>query len=132
MKIWFGYGSEHSANLVMIGTFKDIGDAQEALDLLNEATEIARADEQDGLLDPSTVSKKFSPRQMAFFKQRNLPMNYGDPEQLLYDFSARREGERVVVTTDEYDVQAMLKVLLHKGAKIEVYSAHDHPGQHGR
>jgi hypothetical protein len=132
MKIWFGYGSEHSANLVIIGRFKDAGDAQEALGLLEEATEIARADEEDGLLDPSTVSKKFSPRQMAFFEKRSLPMNYGDPEQLLYDFSAKRDEDRVVITTDEYDVQAMLKVLLHKGAKIEVYSAHDHPGGYGR
>jgi hypothetical protein len=40
----------------------------------------------------------------------------------------RRDGSSIVVTTDETDVQALLKVLLDKGARIEVYSAHDYPG----
>lgn len=28
MKIWQGYGAEHSLNLVIVGTFKDVGDAE--------------------------------------------------------------------------------------------------------
>ena len=28
MKIWNGYGSEHSMNLVMIGRFKTVGEAE--------------------------------------------------------------------------------------------------------
>jgi hypothetical protein len=67
MKVWFGYGSEHSANLVMIGEFKTAEDAQTALDLLNEATQIAREDEENGLLDAGKVATRFTPNQMAFF-----------------------------------------------------------------
>ena len=29
MKLWYGYGSEHSNNLVMIGQFKSVEDAEE-------------------------------------------------------------------------------------------------------
>ncbi|EUA59807.1 hypothetical protein I550_2955 [Mycobacterium intracellulare 1956] len=32
-----------------------------------------------------------------------------------------------MITTDESDVQALLKVLLDGGARVEVYSAHDYP-----
>ena len=32
MKIWYQHGSEHSANLVMIGHFKDASDATKAKD----------------------------------------------------------------------------------------------------
>ena len=45
MKVWIGYGSEHSANLVIIGKFASGKKANAALALLNEATRIAREDE---------------------------------------------------------------------------------------
>ena len=31
MKLWMGYGSEHSANLVMLGKFKSAEDATDFL-----------------------------------------------------------------------------------------------------
>ena len=34
MKIWQSFGSEHSSNLVMIGHFKNVADAQEAQKLI--------------------------------------------------------------------------------------------------
>lgn len=33
MKVWYAYGSEHSANLVMIGHFKSVHDAEETKNL---------------------------------------------------------------------------------------------------
>ena len=38
MKIWNSYGSEHSANLVMIGTFKDATSAEKAKEIIDEIT----------------------------------------------------------------------------------------------
>ena len=37
------------------------------------------------------------------------------------------EDDKVVVTTNESDVSAFLKVMIDKGARVEVYSAHDYP-----
>jgi hypothetical protein len=54
-------------------------------------------------------------------------------EQFAYDVSTKVENKDVVVTTEEIDVSAFLKVLLDKGARVEVYSAHNYPGTgHGR
>jgi len=39
MKIWRGYGSEHSSNLVMIGRFKTVGDAEAAKRIIDRLAE---------------------------------------------------------------------------------------------
>lgn len=130
MKIWYGYGSEHSANLVLIGHFDSADKAQAALELLNEAAAVARADDDDGLLQPGR--REFSERQMELFRRKSLSVNYGDPEQFLSDYNARRVGNQVVITTEENDINAFLKVLLHEGGKIEVYSAHNYASPYGR
>ena len=132
MKIWYGFGSEHSANLVMVGTFKSDEIAQKALDLLNEAASIARNDEVSGHITAGEITNTFSDGIMELFHRTNLSLNYGDPEELLYDFDARRTGNKIVITTEELGVNVFLKVFLHGNAKIEVYSAHDHGGPYGR
>jgi translation initiation factor 2B subunit (eIF-2B alpha/beta/delta family) len=43
------------------------------------------------------------------------------------------EGSKVILTTDESDVSAFLKVMFDQGARIEIYSAHSHPDtEYGR
>jgi hypothetical protein len=49
-------------------------------------------------------------------------------EQFAYEVYVKVEGSDVVLTTEELDISAFLKVMFHHGARIEVYSAHDHPG----
>lgn len=39
----------------------------------------------------------------------------------------------MILTTDESEVSAFLKVMIQKEAKVEVYSAHDYPDtEYGR
>ena len=52
----------------------------------------------------------------------------GELEQFAYEVNMKVEGEKLIVTTDELDIAAFLKVLFLRGARIELYSAHDHPG----
>jgi hypothetical protein len=133
MKIWTGYGSEHSANLVIIGKFESAKVAQEALDLLNEATRIATADEAAGHIKLGSPATKFSDAMMKLFTERNfMAFGHNDPEQLLYEYSASRDNDKVVIKTEEHDINAFIKILLDGRAKIEVYSAHNHDGPYGR
>ena len=44
MKLWMGYGSEHSANLVMLGKFKS---AEDATDFLAELEKLERLIQED-------------------------------------------------------------------------------------
>ena len=45
MKVWFGFGSEHSANLVIIGEFKSPHDAAEMHSIIDHFTAAAKADQ---------------------------------------------------------------------------------------
>ncbi|MGQ4364262.1 DUF6375 family protein [Streptomyces sp. SAS_272] len=129
MKVWYGYGTEHSMNLVMIGRFKDATAAERAHTVIKEFTKALQAEEEAGRLIVGEPDDRFSDEVLKLLSDLNLhSIGPRELEQFLYDLTMRREGDSIVVTTDETDVQALLKVLLDKGARIEVYSAHDYPG----
>jgi hypothetical protein len=132
MKIWNGYGSEHSANLVIIGKFATASAAGENLALLNDAIAVAQSDYDSGQFESATRKNELSEGMMDLFRRTQLALGYADPEQFLYDFNATLEGDKVVITTNELEINALIKVLLHGSAKIEVYSAHEHDSIYGR
>jgi len=124
MKIWKGYGSEHSMNLVMIGRFKENKDAEEAKELIEELAKIVNLDEED----QSISSNRYSERMMEFFKSANLyTIGPEELEQFIYDVRTEVNNNEVIITTDESEISAFMKVLLEKGARIEMYSAHNYP-----
>jgi Family of unknown function (DUF6375) len=63
-----------------------------------------------------------------FFKNTNL-YSIGPPEleQFNYDVHVEQKANTLILTTDESEVSAFLKLLIERGAKVEVYSAHDYP-----
>lgn len=129
MKVWYGYGTEHSMNLVMIGRFEDATTAERAHVLIKELTTALQAEEEAGRLTVGEPNDRYSDEVLKLLSDLNIhSIGPRELEQFLYDLDVRRDGDSIVVTTDETDVQALLKVLLDKGARIEVYSAHDHPG----
>ena len=128
MKAWLGYGSEHSANLVMIGKFENKEDARRTNDLLQQLIAQARSDEEAGLIDPQGETERFSEAMLKLLASANLyALGPSELQQLNYHFDATVNGSSIVIKTDEVDVSALLKVFIRKGARVEVYSAHDYP-----
>jgi hypothetical protein len=128
MKVWSGYSSEHSANLVMIGKFKSGQDANETNELLRKLIEQAGGDQHAGLINVQGQTERFSDGMMKLLSNANIyVLAPSELEQFNYEHDIRVEGGSVVVRTDEIDVSALLKVLIMRGARVEVYSAHDHP-----
>lgn len=127
MKIWSGYGSEHSMNLVMIGSFKQASDAEEARDLIGQISELAQNEPNRSFNDDPRESR-FSDKVLDFFMKANL-MTIGpsELEQFSYDVSVEREDNTLVLRTDEVDVSAFLKLLIDRGARVEIFSAHEYP-----
>lgn len=127
MKFWKGYGSEHSANLVMIGHFKDARDAEEARKLLEQLIGQVMQDTNQGGSD-WPPRDRFTDTMLEFLMKTNfVSLRPEEIEQFLYDIQVKVGGNKIVITTDEIDVSAFLKVLIQKGARVEVYSAHDYP-----
>jgi len=129
MKIWHGYGSEHSMNLVMIGQFKSMEDAkkvQKAMDLL--------AKELTDKVEVGRPMNRYGNDVLELLGKINCHiLAPSELEQFLYEFTSKVEGEKVILTTEESDISAFIKLMINEGAKIEVFSAHDYPdAEYGR
>ena len=129
MKIWRGYGSEHSMNLVMIGQFKSVDDAKKTKQTIDQLTE-KLADK----IEVGRTRNRFEDEVFAFLKDANIyTLGPLELEQFLYDVSTRIEEDKLILTTDESEVSAFMKLMIDRGAKIEIFSAHDYPdAEYGR
>lgn len=127
MKLWNSYGSEHSANLVLIGRFKDAITAEEAKDAIEEAMQFF----QDRDFDP--YADAYSDEASALL--RKLKVHSVSPSELSQfhgSFDITQKNDKLVITSDD-ELIPFLKFMIDRGAKVEMYSAHDHPNEeHGR
>jgi len=114
-------------NLVMIGSFKQANDAEEARDLIAQLSELAQNEPNRSFNDDPRESR-FSEGILDFFMKANL-MTIGpsELEQFSYDVSIERKDNTLVLKTDEADVSAFLKLLIDRGARVEIFSAHEYP-----
>lgn len=122
MKIWNSYGTEHSLNLVIIGRFKEDREAERfegALSRISEFLENNSEFEQE--ID------RFDDKTFEFLAKENLyslsPQQLG---HLVCDVRVSRDGKDIHIWSDD-DVNAFISLLVHNGAKVEVFSAHDYP-----
>ena len=128
MKIWNGYGSEHSMNLVLIGRFKQAQDAEKAEKDINKLSTQAAKDECYTIPFNAPENQRFSDDMLSLL--RSLKLNVlgpSDLSQLISDHHLSRDGDRIKITTDEAEVSAFVKLFIEAGAKVEVFSAHDYP-----
>lgn len=129
MKVWQGYGTEHSMNLVMIGRFDEATEAETALDVIKQAIAVVQTEENEGRLVVGDPVDRYSDEMLRAVSELRMH-NIGprELEQFLYDVTVERHGDRIVFRTDEVEMQAFVKLLLTHGAKVEMFSAHDYPG----
>jgi hypothetical protein len=134
MKIWHQHGSEHSANLVMIGHFEDATEAIKAKEIIDAITKQVAEDQEKGTLVLGAPSERYGKEMLDLLGRLNVSsIGPRELEQFLYDVSVKVEGSKMIFMTDEVDISAFLKVMFDRGARIEVYSAHDHPNtKYGR
>jgi hypothetical protein len=125
MKIWNGYGSEHSMNLVMIGHFKSEDDAKKTQEIIEKLSV-----ELSGKIDIGTNQENFGSEIRDILKAADCYfLSPGELEHFLYDTHTRVEGDKIILETDETEVSAFFKLMMYKGAKVEVYSAHHYPDE---
>jgi hypothetical protein len=129
MKVWYGHASEHSMNLVMIGNFKNARDASTAKEIIEWLTKQVETDDKAGLMESGGRTDHFTDGMLDLLRKVSIhSLGPAEMEQFSYDVTVKVDDEKLIMTTDEVDVSAFLKVLLDKGARVEVYSAHDYPG----
>jgi len=123
MKIWNSYGSEHSANLVMIGTFKDVPSAEKAKSILDKIGDFVANSDED-----FEHSDRYSDAALELLKTVGFySVSPAELGQFRYDVRPELKGDKIVVNTDEIEISALLKIMVENGARVEVYSAHNYP-----
>ncbi|ELY4300514.1 DUF6375 family protein [Cronobacter turicensis] len=128
MKIWNGYGSEHSMNLVLIGKFKQEQDAEKVEKDIKTLSTQAEKDECHSIPFYEPENQRFSDEMLALLCSLKLhTLGPTDLGQLVSDHYLDREGDRITITTDEAEVSAFVKLFVEAGAKVEIFSAHDYP-----
>ncbi|WP_369324919.1 DUF6375 family protein [Burkholderia cepacia] len=128
MKIWNGYGSEHSMNLVLIGRFKREQDAEKVEKDVDRLSAQASKDESHTIAFDEPEDQRFSDDMLSLLRSLKLnTLGPADLGQLVSEHHLRRDGDRITITTDEAEVSAFVKLFIEAGAKVEVFSAHDYP-----
>ena len=123
MRIWHSFGSEHSMDLVLVGRFETVSDAETAVERMEALKVLAEAEwsddswqRQDELLPEALTDE--------LIKLRLYEMGRWDVDNYAYDHTIKRSGSTVQIRTEESEVQGFLKVLIHLGARVEVFSRH--------
>ena len=120
MKIWRTFGTEHSMNLVLIGRFKEIRNAEDAKRSIDRLTAFITNEEPPA---PSTAPReqhRFSEAMRELLHSESLhSLSPEELEQFSYDVSVRHDQTKISLWTDEVDISAFLKLLVQKGARVE-------------
>ena len=112
----------------MIGKFKDAESAEKTKAIIDEITEAMSSSDDDHLkADRYSESALALLRKVGFYS-----VSPAELENFRYDISSKVNGDQIVITTDEMEISAFLKLLIEKGARVEVFSAHVHPDPSGR
>jgi hypothetical protein len=116
MKVWQAYSSEHSASVKIIGTFATPDAASGAAALFNRLLDIKdkfQVEDSSGFLREIMDSCRES--NLADFSAADAP-------QLKFFETIIPAGREIRVEVNATEIQALLKVLIHYGARIEIVS----------
>jgi hypothetical protein len=131
MKIWNGYGSEHSMNLVLIGKFKQAQDANKVKSDIEKLSAQADKDGYESIAYSDPEDQRFSEEMISLLRSLNRnTLGPNELSQLLSEYHLDLTDEKITITTDEADISAFMKLFIEAGAKVEVFSAHDYPSDY--
>jgi hypothetical protein len=124
VRVWHSYGSEHSMDLVLIGSFETVSGAEAAVERMSALKIIAEAAWSD---DDWRRPDERMPDELAeeLRRLRLYEMGRSDVDIYAFEHTVERDGSTVRVWTEESEVQGFLKVLIHLGARVEVFSRHN-------
>jgi len=112
----------------MIGRFKDVTEATKAMEIIDALTKQVAEDREKGTLVLGNPSERYGKEMLDLLGRLNVvTIGPQELEQFAYHAPVKMAGSEIVLTTEELDISAFLKVMFLRGARIEIYSAHDYP-----
>lgn len=111
----------------MIGRFADAEQARAVEEAFRQITEQASSDTEEAFANLRDPDSRFSDEMLELLgKLKSYSLGPVDVEQFRYEYSLERRDAVISVHTEELDVQGFLKLMIDKGARVEIFSAHEH------
>ena len=130
MKVWTGFGTEHSYRLVMIGRFKEPKEAKAVEQIIKRITAQVMEEENIPSYDATPRQRRYSKPMLDLLSELHVhSVSSTELEQLSYDVRYEVKEDSIIFNTNEIDVAAFMKILVEKGARVEMYSAHNYPDE---
>ena len=130
MKVWVGFGSEHSANLRMIGHFDTPEKAESAKRQLEELCDLVAENFDYDRFNENPMAVYLDEKLVEGLRELGLySFSPEDIESLSAEHTIRRVGTELRISTDESTVGGLLKFMIDSPARVEVYSAHHFPDE---
>jgi hypothetical protein len=127
MKLWTGFGSEHSSNLKMVGHFADESAARAVEIIFDEINKRLHTDmDADGYDLDDRVPDLTDEMNELLREHKVWSLGPADVENFAYEHSVTRDGADLILTTDENTVGGFIKLLIDNEASVEIYSMHSH------
>lgn len=127
MKIWTGYGSEHSSNLKMIGHFRDEEAAKAAALVFERLQGRVNADIVAETYDPAEDDPDLTDAMSDLLREVRIhSLGPADVENFAYEYGVERKGSDLILTTEENNIGGFVKILVDTDARIEIFSMHTH------
>ena len=123
MKFWTGYGSEHSANLVMLGKFKT---AEDATGFLAELEKLEKLIQEDDSVDDvfREIPKKIIDEVFNGHIRFCNDFAPKDLEDFRMDLRRRQLTDDRTIVEFKSDVTGwagLIKMMVNAGARVEVF-----------
>jgi hypothetical protein len=120
MKVWICHGSEHSARLILVGHFRDADSARLTEDRIKVLDDLALRQPEPSWEQPEEWYDEAT--RQALNRIRLWQITPSDLDNFRCEHGVSRDGDRIEISTEEYEIQGLIKVLVLAGARIEVYS----------
>jgi len=125
MKIWVSFSGDFTGLMKIIGTFKSAEDASATAGAFNAMLGV-----KDKTVKETEKGTEFSDELTQVFEKHALPrFSSGDLAEFEKYTAVQSEGNKIVTEQRGLELEALLKVLVTKKAKIELYRLTDYPNE---
>ena len=127
MKIWYGFSSEHSSRMKIVGHFKSSDNAKQFLGDLEKMRSLVEANTEACFNTPEEF-----PRQIldSLFKgevRHAQTLASHDLMDFANEMSIEDNDCNVTISSSEWNWAGVIKMMIESGARIEMFSEHDYP-----
>lgn len=129
MKLWYGYSSEHSSRIKLIGRFKTSAAGKEFEESLNQMRELVVENYDECLNNVDKFPRHILDLLFHGAIKNTQTLAAHDLLDFGNEMSVDLKDKEIVISSDECNWAGVIKMLIEAGAKIEMFSEHDYPVQ---